>query len=120
MRRSTFILIVAAACGPTSHKPPGGGDNNGSGDVDADITDAYVEVDAVCGAQSQNIGVVNLGDPPDLLVVLDRSGSMAEPPITFPPTFTPKWQIMRDALEQITAMKDMNIRFGLMAFPSDE
>ena len=121
MRWTTFVLVAAAACGPT-HKEPGnnGGGGGGGGDVDADVTDAYVEVDAVCGAQQQNIGVVNLGDPPDLLVVLDRSGSMNEPPITFPPTFTPKWQIMRDALEQVTAMKDMNIRFGLMEFPSDD
>ena len=78
------------------------------------------DVDATCGAQSQQIGIVNLGDPPDLLVVLDRSGSMVDPPITWPPTFTSKWQIMSDALEQITMMKDQNIRFGLLEFPSDD
>ena len=119
MRRTALVLLVAA-CGPSSHKVPPGNNGSGSGDVDANTTDAYVEVDAICGNQTQNIGVVNLGDPPDLLVVLDRSGSMADPPITFPPTFTPKWQIMRDALVQITQMKDQNIRFGLLEFPSDD
>src|SRR5262249_30979735 len=48
------------------------------------------------------------------------SGSMNDPPITFPPTFVPKWQIMRDALEQVTASEDQNIRFGLLEFPSDD
>jgi hypothetical protein len=76
--------------------------------------------DASCGAQVQQIGVVNLGDPPDLLVVLDRSGSMADPPVTFPPVFLSKWAIMATALEQVTTAQDTNIRFGLLEFPSDD
>jgi len=77
-------------------------------------------VDQQCGAQQQNIGIVSLGPPPDLLVVLDRSGSMTAPPVTFPPVFDSKWNLMRDALVATTTMKDMNIKFGMLEFPSDD
>ena len=114
-----LALVLLVACGPTSHKK--GGDGSGSDQVDANMSVATdAAIDSTCGAQESNIGVKNLGDPPDLLVVLDRSGSMIDPPVTWPPTFTPKWQIMRDALEQVTMMKDMNIRFGMLEFPSDD
>lgn len=73
-----------------------------------------------CGAQSENIGVVNLGDPPDLLVVLDRSGSMSSPPAQFPPIFTPKWTIMKNGLNTVVGARDQQIKFGLMEFPSDD
>jgi hypothetical protein len=76
--------------------------------------------DGNCGAQMQQISVVNLGDPPDLLIVLDRSGSMSAPPPVFPPIFTPKWNIMRDGLHTVTVAKDQQIKFGLLEFPSDD
>jgi len=116
MRKLLSFAALVAACGPG---PKHG--NNGGGDDDASVDDAAPPVDdGTCGAQMEQIGVVNLGDPPDLLVVLDRSGSMADPPVTFPPIFTPKWQLMRDALNTVAAAKDMNIRFGLLEFPSDD
>lgn len=123
MRGTIWLAVVLCACGPTA-KNPGGGDDDGAGTADADpgtvYMDAAVDIDAQCGAQTENIGVVSLGDPPDLLVVLDRSGSMTSPPPTFPPVFDTKWSIMRNALNQIALAKDMNIRFGLLEFPSDE
>lgn len=89
------------------------------------IVDAFnpytdAAVDSQCGAQMQDIGVVNLGDPPDLLVVLDRSGSMTESPPVFPPVFTSKWNIMKGALNNIAMQKDQNIKFGLLEFASDD
>jgi len=122
MRPTTcaIALVAAAACGP-SYKQPAGGDDD---DSDASTKDAetYFDsaIDSSCGAQMQNIGVVNLGDPPDLLVVLDRSGSMTAPPPVFPPVFDSKWSIMRNALTQITTQKDQQIKFGMLEFPSDE
>jgi hypothetical protein len=120
MRWISIALVASMACGPKPHSK-----GTGSGDVpDAPgppIEDAAVAwPDTQCGAQSQMIGVVNLGDPPDLLVVLDRSGSMNEPPPVFPPVFMSKWNLMRDALDSISMMVDHNIRFGLLEFPSDE
>jgi len=120
MRRITWIAIfVLVACGPTSKKPGGDDDDDGT------THDAHAYYDAPppdesCGAQMQNIGVVSLGDPPDLLVVLDRSGSMSESPPTFPPVFDTKWNIMKNALNSIVAQKDQNIKFGLLEFPSDQ
>jgi hypothetical protein len=110
-----WIPIVLVACGPSPNgRPDGGGDDT--------VDDAAITTfdTATCGAQSENIGVVNLGDPPDLLVVLDRSGSMQSPPQTFPPIFTPKWTIMRNGLNSIAAAKDQAIKFGLLEFPSDD
>lgn len=116
------LLLFVCACGPTA--PNHGGGGNGDDDsqpVDA-LTNLYNDaaVDSQCGAQMQNIGVVNLGDPPDLLVVLDRSGSMADAPPVFPPVFDTKWNIMKGALTNVTTQKDQNIKFGLLEFPSDQ
>jgi hypothetical protein len=120
MREIAIALLVCAACGP---KPGQAGPGDDGGD-DAPPTDAetYFDagIDASCGAQMQMIGVQNLGDPPDMLVILDRSGSMTSPPPTFPPIFTSKWSIMSSALNTITQQKQSQIKFGLLEFPSDE
>ncbi len=121
-----MLSLALAACGPTP-QPQGDDDDpdaRATGDVDAPTTgetDApFDDTDASCGAQTENIGVVNLGDPPDLLIVLDRSGSMSGPIPTFPPNFTPKWTIMRDALNGVLAQYQNNIRFGLSEFPTND
>ena len=115
---STALVLLVAACGS----------NNSGGAPDAEVViDADTTPDAdptpfdsgTCGEQTANIGVVNLGDPPDVLVVLDRSGSMSEPPPVFPPIFDTKWNIMKNALISIATQKDQNIKFGLLEFPSD-
>jgi hypothetical protein len=125
--RGTWLAVFVIACGPTS--PKGNGNGSGGDDDDGPTADAFVEtyfdaagndIDASCGAQMSQIGVVNLGDPPDLLVVLDRSGSMSEPPPVFPPVFDTKWNIMKNALISISTQKDQNIKFGLLEFPSDQ
>jgi len=120
------VGLVAAACGPTTP-----GDNPGDDD-DTDASELAIdanpgpdgetlpEVDASCGNQSQDIAVENLGDPPDLLIVLDRSGSMSGPIPMFPPNFTPKWNIMRDALNASVNQRQNQIRFGLAEFPTND
>jgi hypothetical protein len=123
--RGHWLALFVIACGPTPKGNTGGGDD----DDDGPQPDAFVETyfdaagtdpDSSCGAQMQQIGVVNLGDPPDLLVVLDRSGSMSESPPVFPPVFDTKWNIMKNALISISTQKDQNIKFGLLEFPSDQ
>ena len=125
---AALATLALAACGPTS--PSGDDDDAGGGDDDAATGDPdsntglpdapFSDVDASCGAQSEDIAVVNLGDPPDLLIVMDRSGSMSGPIPTFPPTFIPKWTIMRDALNGAVMQREQNIRFGLTEFPTND
>ncbi len=127
MRRLLSWVLIAsplAACGPS---PQGNGDDDGDGDgggtgsnVDADTSTDADDRDSSCGAQNTPIAVENLGDPPDLLIVLDRSGSMTSPIFTIPPNFTPKWNIMRDALNGLAADLQDNIRFGLAEFPTND
>jgi hypothetical protein len=125
--RTLASLVAAlglAACGPTPTNP-GDDDDDRDAAVDPDAAGgdpdaAVVDVDASCGSQSQDIAVENLGDPPDLLIVMDRSGSMTGPIPSFPPNFTPKWNIMRDAVNAVVGQRQNNIRFGLAEFPTDD
>jgi hypothetical protein len=119
MRQLALSCLFVIACGPTSGHH---GDGDDDQHVDAPPSNPYHDaaVDSQCGEQTQNIGVVNLGDPPDLLVVLDRSGSMSDAPSTFPPVFDSKWNIMKGALKDISMQKDQSIKFGLLEFPSDQ
>jgi hypothetical protein len=126
MRPILAIFLVLAACGPSQN----GGDDTGGDDGDDDPTPDAARIDAPpgtgidaagdCGQQTEAIEVENLGDPPDLLIVLDRSGSMTSPIPMFPPDFTPKWTIMRNALQTVTTDYEDNIRFGLLEFPTDD
>jgi hypothetical protein len=124
------VALVLVACGPSD--TGGGGDGDGgAGGVDApegatidsggSVADAAILPDASCGVQTEEIELIELGDPPDLLIVLDRSGSMALPP-EFPFMFgdPTKWDIMRDALTDITTELANNIRFGLTVFPTHD
>ncbi len=120
-----ILALCVAACGPSQ----GGGDDTGGDDDDDAPPDAARSIDAPpgggadaanCGAQTEPIEVVNLGDPPDLLIVLDRSGSMSSPIPAIPIDFTPKWTIMRDALNALATSHQANIRFGLLEFPTDD
>lgn len=51
---------------------------------------------------------------PDMLIVLDKSGSMAP---SGNETRTDRWTGSRDAVDQVTAMFEGTISFGLMTFP---
>lgn len=123
----TCAVVAALGCGPTAPGNQGDDDDDGdardpgpdgaSGDPDGP---PIPDVDASCGMQSQDIAVENLGDPPDLLIVLDRSGSMSGPIPMFPPSFVPKWTIMRDALNAAVMQRQSQIRFGLSEFPTND
>ncbi len=139
-RRVVLGLVVAAfmvawsACSP---KGPGGGSgtgvdaapwtgwDSGSAGRDGTVVDGpaimlEASTDAAnCGAQTEPIELINLGDPPDLLIVLDRSGSMMFPP-GIDPTQPTKWNMMKDALRTVLQARERNIRFGLLMFPSDD
>src|SRR5690242_6261643 len=81
MRRASLcFLVLATACGPTApgHTADDDAADDTSGDDDGGpVPDAWhnsgPDAATECGNQTQDIGVQNLGDPPDLLIVLDRS-----------------------------------------------
>jgi len=53
------------------------------------------------------------GAPPDLLLVVDKSGSMADPL----QGGQGKWPVMRGALDTVVGQYDGGINFGLMLYP---
>jgi hypothetical protein len=125
------LLLLVAACGPTAaggNNNTGGGQDAGTGtpdgsspptDATTPLQDAASLPDVNCGAQTEEIELINLGDPPDMLIVLDRSGSMMLPPGLFP-VGDSKWTIMKTSLATVLAAREANIRFGLTVFPTDE
>ncbi len=121
-----FSACLLFACGPTGtaddDDDSGGADANPGATPDArggnEFTDAAP--DPTCGEQQEDIEVINNGDPPDLLIVLDRSGSMGSPLDLLDPFGDSRWTVMVDALKTITVAQDNNIRFGLAVFPTDD
>ena len=127
-------LMLCAGCGP---QPEGGdgdgtgsgsGSNKDSGTSSGDdgggqpLTDGSLILQpdgGSCGNQTVPISVMNLGDPPDMLIVLDRSGSMTTPVDLFNPFGATRWTTMRDALKMLTAARESQIKFGANMFPTD-
>jgi hypothetical protein len=106
-----FMASLAACQGgeiDDSVGPVQGGD---SGPVSADDPGAGVGPGAgnTCGEQQFAIQRTI----PDMLIVLDRSGSMGDG------WGTTLWQMSRAAIYDITAAMDQQIRFGLYVFPSE-
>jgi len=62
--------------------------------------------------RTQTRAVQNCGDPPDVLVVLDRSGSMGYGPYY-------NWDAAVPAVNNLVTSFEGQIRFGLELFPSD-
>ncbi len=129
---SLTSALSLAGCGPNDNTggngDPNAGDGgnttgddpvtprDGGGGGDDEFADA--RPDANCGLQNEAIEVVESGEPPDLLIVLDRSGSMGDPlDGFFPPS---RWRVMSEALTTITAATDDQIRYGLAVYPSGD
>lgn len=61
-----------------------------------------------------------IGDPPDMLLTVDISGSMCTPLVeTLPPSMETKLLIMQTALHDLVGAYDARVNFGLMLYPSD-
>jgi hypothetical protein len=108
-RPSLLALVLAAACNTgaggdiTGGDPAGGADGGGGGGV----SDECQQVEPV---------EVATGDPADLLLVVDKSGSMDDPL----ETGQDKWPVMRDALTTVVQQYESGIRFGLVLYPNDD
>jgi hypothetical protein len=101
------VLLLLTACGPNALEPNGPGAGGGGGD------DEFQEP-PTC-EQSVPIMFERTEAPPDVLLVVDKSGSMAQP-LDFT-NFTSKWDVMVDALRQVVEASDATINFGLALYP---
>jgi hypothetical protein len=74
-------------------------------------------------ANCQNQPFTVVAPPPDLLIVLDRSGSMNESPegynCRFDPTCVSKWTQVTAAINQVVSRTEKSIRWGLKFFGND-
>jgi hypothetical protein len=125
MRSTTACFFVFAACVGACSASQGSGDlgnglDSGTGPFDVgnggDTTGFF---DVAGEADTGNC------DPPDMLIVLDRTDSMAQTPAGTNPPDTPagrattKWFLAVDAVDNVTAAVDTTVRFGLELFPQD-
>ncbi len=106
-----FALVLAAACGAGSGGDITGGNGSGSdGGGGGGPGGGNPECQQVEPIQMAT------GDPADLLLVVDKSGSMDDPL----ETGQRKWPTMRDALTTVVEQYQNGIRFGLMLFPEGD
>lgn len=100
----------------------GGSGTGGSGAGTGSGGMGGMHFDAGNGGSSSDGGAC---EPPDLLIVLDRTMSMhrrpdgSRPPDTTAGHQSSKWYIAIDAIKQLTGKLDSTIRFGLELFPND-
>jgi hypothetical protein len=81
----------------------GGGTNDGGGATSGDAKN--------CGLQYFDPNP----KPADVLLLLDRSASMMDPPDST--TTTPKWTLVTDAVKSVVMSSDSLIHWGLKVFP---
>ncbi len=117
-RAAVFALIgtMTAACGvddrdrgadPIPGQADGGGASGGGGTGAAGGGNTGGTDGTMCGG-----GVVRAkAIVPDMLIVLDRSGSMKQKDVN-------RWDPSVSAVESMTAQLDDKIRFGLLMFPA--
>ena len=105
---AAFTFGCAADLAPTNGTGGGAGTGGGTGPGGGGVA-------PVC-EQSQPITVTR-PDPPDLLLVMDRSGSMGDP-IVEGSGGPSKLNVMRDALKTVVAAKEDTVLFGLAPFPA--
>jgi hypothetical protein len=109
----TFSLIAAtilatACASDIGNVDPMGGGGGGGGGAGADAGAA-----AICDEVTPI--ALELPTPPDLLLVVDKSGSMKDPIVGG----QQKWAAMRGALNTTLTTNADGINFGLMLYPLD-
>lgn len=124
-------LIFAHACDATSDSTSDSSDSSTTGSTSADggaggsTTGEGAGGDGFLGAGVGGAGGGMNCEPPDMLIVLDRTMSMHREPNGTPAVDTPeglelsKWWIAVEAVEAATATYSRGIRFGLELFPKD-
>lgn len=104
---ATFSVFIALGAGC-------GSDGNVTGGA----------VDGGSGGPSSDANILEC-EPPDFMVMLDRTGSMSQRPNgTLPPNTAAganetKWSIAVESLESLAVSRDSSLRMGLILFPTD-
>lgn len=126
-----FAFVLVAACSAESVGGSGTGDGGPGGGMDGSAADGST-ADGGGGtadgsSASDGSTPADGGDcePPDVLIVLDRTMSMhrrpdgSRPPDTAAGHMESKWYIAVTSIESFTGELDETIRFGLELFPRD-
>jgi hypothetical protein len=116
------LLTGFLGCGPNAGRARDS--DGGGGDADASL-DGQVSFDAFGGPDSgpRDAEICDEVDfeiqalPPNLLIMLDRSGSMDE---SVPNTSLNRWEVAKEAIAQVTVDYEAVIRFGLATFSACE
>lgn len=112
------VPLATTACSAHMGDPEGGGDGDGPDGAPAEATP-----DA--GPPAADASPVEACTPPQLMIVLDRSGSFARRPDgTLPPNSAAgkaqtRWHIAVNAVESVAAELETKVQFGLALFPND-
>jgi hypothetical protein len=110
-----LLGLVSGACGPSpGDQPPDAPAPACFVDADCGLgkrCEAGMCIDNNCGGETLDLTYV----PPNLLLVVDRSCSMRQPPSA---TVTDsKWKIAVASIKHVINMYDVDIRWGLTLFP---
>ncbi len=117
MRLSHFIapfsILALVSCSAEIGEPSGGGDDNSD---DGTCDEEFCRPDAAPEVSCDEVRAIEIeeADPPDLLLVVDRSGSMGGDA-----GGAQKWATMRDALGVTLNDNTDQVNFGLMLFPDN-
>jgi hypothetical protein len=138
MNRNAWVLTVAvmlASCRqrsitlvddePTDHPHDASVSETAPPGPDADFqvawTDAATQPASTADAAERNCGLETFelqARPAELMLILDRSGSMKEP--AAPGSLTTKWVDVTSALDETMMKTDQQIQWGMKAFPTDQ
>lgn len=114
MRRYLLVMCTIACGSSSSNEVPDAPPPACVGDADCGLgkrCEAGVCIDNNCGGESLDLTYV----PPNLLLVVDRSCSMRQPPVAMG-TMT-KWEIAVRSIKQVINTYADDIRWGLTLFP---
>lgn len=111
----TAFLVWGLATASCGGQVEATGDGTGTGDGEGEFAD---RPDATIGSGCGEVRPIEVtgAAPPDLLLVVDKSGSMADPLFNG----QQKWNTMRSALGAVVTGNSSSINFGLMLYPTDD
>jgi len=111
---------LGCGCGPLSNNGYGGSNGGGSGGYGGGSGGGGAGGSIDNSPDAMNCGTADFGlqrVPADVVIVLDRSGSMQDPP---PSGGAAKWDQVTAAINQALGSLQNAIRWGLKFFPSDD
>lgn len=119
----SLLAIAGCTCeGPRARRDTGGLDGGGEPGFDSgprpDVTPIMfpdaMNMDVACMVTTPVMNEI-VGDPPDILIVMDLSSSMCTPLFPSPQS---KMEVMRNALTNLVTTWDRRVNWGLLQFPA--